>query len=146
MTTTYKEMLKAHGLSVTSVRLAVLAALDAHAHADADMIFSIVFQQIATTSKQAIYNNLHTLMEHGLVREIKPKGLSCLYELRVGDNHHHVVCSSCGTVRDTDCVVGVKPCLTPVDTHGFTIEQAEVTFWGLCPNCQKNAKRKRRSS
>ena len=138
MITAHKQMLKTHGLSVTSVRLAVLEALEAHAHADADMIFSTVFEDIATTSKQAIYNNLHTLVEHGLVREIKPKGLSCLYELRVGDNHHHVVCRSCGTVKDTDCVVVAKPCLTPVDTHNFLIDEAEITFWGLCPSCQKN--------
>lgn len=138
MITTHKDMLKAQGLSVTSVRLAVLEALHAHAHADADMIFSIVFQEIATTSKQAIYNNLHTLVEHGLIREFKPKGASCLYELRVNDNHHHLVCRSCGTVADTDCVVGAKPCLTSSDSHGFIIDEAEITFWGLCPSCQKN--------
>jgi Fur family ferric uptake transcriptional regulator len=126
----YKEMLKTHGLSVTSVRLAVLQALDGHAHADADAIFNTVIGQISTTSKQAIYNNLHTLVEQGLIREIKPKGLSCLYELRVDDNHHHLVCRSCGKVVD-------KPCLKPSNSHGFSIDEAEVTFWGLCPSCQK---------
>ncbi|MAX26710.1 MAG: transcriptional repressor [Phycisphaeraceae bacterium] len=134
----YRDMLKDHGLSVTSVRLAMLGVLDGHAHADADTIFNAVFKEIATTSKQAIYNNLHTLVAHGLIREIKPKGLSCLYELRVGDNHHHIVCRSCGKVVDVDCVVGRKPCLTPSDDHDFLIDEAEVTFWGICPSCQKN--------
>jgi Fur family ferric uptake transcriptional regulator len=145
MSQVYKEMLKARSLSVTAVRLAVLQAIDAHAHVDADTIFSAVFKEIATTSKQAIYNNLHTLVEHGLIREIKPKGFSCLYELRVGDNHHHLVCRSCGSVVDTDCVAGAKPCLKPADMHGYLIDEAEITFWGLCPRCQKITNRKRRS-
>lgn len=142
MIETHKKMLKSHNLSVTSVRLAVLDALDKHPHVGADAIFHTVQKDIATTSKQAIYNNLHTLVEHGLIREIKPKGQPSLYETRVDDNHHHIVCRSCGAVTDTDCVVGQASCLTPSHTHGFLIDEAEVTFWGICPSCQNKSKQK----
>lgn len=131
----YKELLKSKKLSVTPVRLAVLKTLDMHPHADADRIFSIVSRDIATTSKQAIYNNLHVLAKHGLIREIKPKGQSALYEPQKHDNHHHLVCRSCGAVMDTDCH-DVAPCLTPKDNHGFIIDEAEIVFWGICPACQ----------
>lgn len=127
--------LKHHKLSVTPIRLAVLAALDANPHVEAETIFNIVKKQITTASKQAIYNNLHALVDHGLLREIKPKGQSSLYESRVDDNHHHLVCRECNLVMDTDCK-SVAPCLTPSNTHGFIIEEAEVVFWGICPKCQ----------
>jgi len=132
----YKSLLKERNLSLTSVRLAVLEALDDHAHADADQIYNAVKSKIATTSRQAIYNNLNTLVEHGLAREIKPKGRSSLYETRVGDNHHHLVCRSCFAIADTDCFTSA-PCLEPMDDHGFVVDEAEVIFWGVCPSCQK---------
>lgn len=129
------DLLKTHNLSITPVRLALLKVLSKHPHADAEQIFRIVKKDIATTSKQAIYNTLNTLVEHGLLREIKPKGRASLYETRVGDNHHHLVCRKCQLVMDTDCFDSA-PCLTPMDSHGFAIDEAEVIFWGTCPACQ----------
>ena len=131
------EKLKNNHLSLTSVRLAVLHALETHPHADADQIYNVVKQEIATTSKQAIYNNLNTLVEHGILREIRPKGHSTLYETRVDDNHHHIVCRGCHVVMDTDCHA-FAPCLEPIHNHGFQIDEAEVIFWGLCPACQQS--------
>lgn len=131
----YHDLLHDHRLSVTPVRLAVLRVLDAHPHSDAEKIFGFVKEEISTTSKQAIYNNLNALVEHELLREIKPKGQSSLYERRVGDNHHHVVCRSCNAVFDTECK-GCAPCIEPADSHGFIIDEAEVVFWGICPSCQ----------
>lgn len=133
----FTEKLKEKGLSLTAVRLAVLDALMAQPHADAASVFHRVQQKISTTSIQAVYNNLNTLVAHGLVREIKPKGQVSLYETRTGDNHHHVVCRDCGDVMDTDCM-GCAPCLVPADNHGFAIDEAEVIFWGICPACQKH--------
>ena len=133
----YKYLLKQHELSLTAVRLAVLETLEIHPHSDADKIFNIVKNKIATTSKQAIYKNLNALAERGIIREIKPKGRSSLYETRTGDNHHHLVCRQCGAVRDTDCF-DHAPCLEPMCNHGFKVDEAEVIFWGLCPPCQKN--------
>jgi Fur family ferric uptake transcriptional regulator len=134
----YNELLKKHGLSLTSVRLAVLEALDMHPHADANLIFDTVQTRIETASKQAIYNNLNTLVEHGIVREIKPKGHAALYETRTDDNHHHLVCRKCNLVMDADCLGAAPPCLKPVDTFGFKIDEAEVIFWGTCPSCQRS--------
>ncbi len=130
------QMLKERHLSLTSVRLAVLDALHDHPHSDAARIFDIVQKTIATTSIQAVYNNLNALVDHGIVREIKPKGRVSLYETRTNDNHHHVVCRNCDSVMDTDCR-GCAPCLSASDDHGFMIDEAEVIFWGICPNCQK---------
>lgn len=132
----HKKILKEHNLSLTSVRVAVLEALYKHPHSDAATIFDIVHGEIKTTSKQAIYNNLNALVEHGIVREIKPKGQSSLYETKVGDNHHHIICRNCQKVMDTDCHA-FAPCLSPMNNHGFVIDEAEVTFWGICPTCQK---------
>ena len=145
MKESHESLLRHHNLSLTAVRLAVLDALHMCPHADANQIFDIVQRKISTTSKQAIYNNLSTLVERGLIREIKPKGRASLYETRVDDNHHHLVCRQCQLVMDTDCA-GMAPCLKPLDHHGFVIDEAEVVFWGLCPSCQKTLKRKRRTS
>lgn len=131
----YKDFLKTHNLSVTPARVAVLKALETYPHSDAEKIYKAVRENIDSTSKQAIYNNLHTLVEYGLVREIKPKGQPSLYETRVGDNHHHIVCRNCAAVMDTDCF-DAAPCLTPKDSHGFIVDEAEVIFWGTCPACQ----------
>ena len=131
----FKASLKQHNLSLTSVRLAVLEALEAHPHADATLIFNFVQQKIEAASKQAIYNNLNTLAEHGVIREIKPKGQASLYETRVNDNHHHIVCRECNLVMDAGCH-GHAPCITPADDHGFVIDEAEIIFWGTCPACK----------
>ncbi len=132
--------LKSLGLSVTSVRMAVLEALAQHPHSEASTIFDVVQGDIKTTSIQAVYNNLHTLVEHGLVREIKPKGMPSLYETRIGDNHHHLVCRSCGKVEDTHCLDSA-PCLTSINPKNFKIDEAEIVFWGICPDCQNNTKK-----
>lgn len=139
----YENILKDHKLSLTSVRLAVLEALHQHPHSDAATIFDVVHETIKTASKQAIYNNLNTLVERGIVREIKPKGQSSLYETKVGDNHHHIVCRNCHTIMDTDCHA-FAPCLSPMNNHGFVIDEAEVTFWGICPSCQKPTNKRRK--
>jgi Fe2+ or Zn2+ uptake regulation protein len=141
----YEKILKEHNLSLTSVRLAVLEALHKHPHSDAATVFDIVYKKIKTTSKQAIYNNLNALVGRGIIREIKPKGQPSLYETKVGDNHHHIVCKKCHQVMDADCH-SFAPCLSPMNCHGFVIDETEVTFWGLCPSCQKTSKPKRRKS
>ncbi len=143
MLTSHEKLLKSHDLSLTSVRVAVLEVLDTHPHVDAAFVYEKVQAKIATASKQAIYNNLSTLVEHGIVREIKPKSFVSLYETRTGDNHHHIVCRSCKVVRDTDCK-DRAPCLTPTDDHGFSLDQAEVIFWGVCPTCQKKKTNRRK--
>ena len=124
------------GLKVTTSRLAVLSALASHPHADADTIFKAVERELPSTSLQAVYGVLGAFSDAGLVRRIEPAGSSALYERRTGDNHHHLICTSCRTILDVDCAVGEAPCLTPLQDHGFAVAQAEVTFWGLCPSCQ----------
>ncbi len=136
MNTQHMQILKNSGLHLTPVRLAVLGAIEASPHADADTIFRSVKKRIHTTSKQAIYHNLNTLVDHGIIREIRPKGRPSLYEARIDDNHHHLVCKNCGVVADTDCI-DAAPCLKPTDYRGFVVEEAEVVFWGVCPDCQK---------
>ncbi|WP_141881422.1 Fur family transcriptional regulator [Homoserinimonas aerilata] len=134
-TQTLGESIRGAGLKVTEPRVAVLRALDASPHADADTVFGAVRQTLPGTSLQAVYGVLAALTGAGLLRRIEPAGSSALYELRTGDNHHHVVCSGCGAIEDVDCVVGEAPCLTPSNASGFAIHTAEVTFWGLCPSC-----------
>lgn len=124
------------GLRVTSPRLAVLSALTSHPHADADTVFQRVRQDLPTTSVQAVYGVLGSLTDAGLLRRIEPAGSSSLYERRTDDNHHHLICTSCRAVHDVDCATGKAPCLTPPQSQGFAVDQAEVTFWGLCPACQ----------
>ncbi|MDX6229033.1 MAG: Fur family transcriptional regulator, stress-responsive regulator [Frankiales bacterium] len=128
--------LRAAGLRVTSPRLAVLASLPDHHHFDVETIAREARGRLGSLSIQAVYDILRALTDAGLVRRIEPAGSPALYETRVGDNHHHVVCRSCGTTADVDCAVGHRPCLTPSDTSGFVLDEAEVTFWGLCPACQ----------
>ncbi|KJQ52826.1 Fur family transcriptional regulator [Microbacterium sp. SA39] len=127
------------GLRATAGRVAVLEALDSMAHSDAERLYRTVFDVLPTTSIQSVHNILADLTTAGLVRRIEPAGSAALYERRIGDNHHHVVCTSCGAVGDVDCVVGEAPCLTPSSAGGFTVQTAEVTFWGLCPGCQNVA-------
>jgi len=115
--------------------VAVLTAVYAHPHADTDTIIGAVREDIPEVSHQAVYDSLRVLTAAGLVRRIQPSGSLARYEARVGDNHHHVVCRSCGVVEDVDCAVGEAPCLIASDDRGYTIDEAEVTFWGLCSGC-----------
>jgi Fe2+ or Zn2+ uptake regulation protein len=128
-------MLRAAGLRVTGPRVAVLTALHEHRHADTNSLIDAVRAEHGEVSHQAVYDVLRVLTDAGLVRRIQPSGSVARYESRVGDNHHHLVCRSCGAIEDVDCTVGAAACLTPSDDHGFAIDEAEVTFWGLCPAC-----------
>jgi len=131
-------VLRTAGLRVTGPRLAVLRALRRRPHAKAETVRTMVVEELGAVSPQAIYNVLAALVDAGIARCIEPAGSVALYELQVGDNHHHVVCRGCGITADVDCAVGRRPCLTPSDTHGFVLDEAEVTFWGLCPACQSH--------
>jgi Fur family ferric uptake transcriptional regulator len=131
------DRLRAAGMRVTSTRLAVYDELDGLGHSDADHVAQRVADRLGGVSRQTVYDALATLCDIGLARRIEPAGSpAALYETRVADNHHHVVCRSCGSVTDIDCVTGSAPCLTASDTHGFVVDEAEVTFWGICPDCQ----------
>ncbi|MCK0440698.1 transcriptional repressor [Gordonia alkaliphila] len=123
------------GLRLTRPRLAVLSAVDAHPHAVTETLLTSVRDELSDVSRQAVYDVLHALTDVGLVRRIQPAGHAARYETRIGDNHHHVVCRECGDVRDVDCAVGAAPCLEAAQTHGFTIDEAEVVYWGRCPDC-----------
>ena len=131
----FERMLRGADLRVTRPRLAVLTAVHQHPHADTDTIIAAVREHLATVSHQAVYDVLRALTTAGLVRRIEPAGSVARYEARVGDNHHHAVCRSCGAIADVDCAVGDTPCLTASDDQGFRINEAEVVYWGLCPNC-----------
>lgn len=133
----YDQILKDKGLSLTAVRLSLLDMIDKSPHSDANDIFSKIKQTLPTVTIQAVYNNLNALSDAGIIREIKPKGKTSLYETRVNDNHHHVICRSCGKIEDTNCM-GCAPCLTPENDHGFKVDEAEVVFWGICPACLNN--------
>ena len=122
-------------LTVTRPRLAVLAAVHDHPHADTSSIIGLVRDDVGEVSHQTVYDVLEALTTAGLTRRIQPRGSVARYESRVGDNHHHVVCRSCGAVEDVDCAVGEAPCLTAAEDHGYVIDEAEVVYWGLCPSC-----------
>lgn len=123
------------GLRVTRPRLAVIEALGRQPHADVDSIADAARAELGAVSTQAIYDVLRAFSTVGLVRRIEPAGSPARFELRVGDNHHHVICRSCGVIADVDCAHGSAPCLTASDNHGFSIDEAEVTYWGICPDC-----------
>ncbi|MCR2764637.1 transcriptional repressor [Microbacterium sp. zg.B48] len=129
------DAIRAAGLRVTDSRRAVLDALRRHSHASVDAIHADVLPGIPSTSPQSVYNALADFTDAGLVRRIEPAGHPMLFELRVGDNHHHLICSGCGRIEDVDCVVGEAPCLQPSDARGFTVTAADVTFWGVCAEC-----------
>lgn len=136
--TDYSAQLRMADLRVTRPRVAVLEAVHAHPHADTETILSAVRIGLPDVSRQAVYDVLNALTAVGLVRRIQPLGMVARYESRVGDNHHHVVCRSCGVIADVDCAVGEAPCLTPFDDSaldGFVLDEAEVIYWGLCPDC-----------
>ena len=127
--------LREASLRVTRPRLAVLAAVHDHPHADTYSIIALVREQLGEVSQQAVYDVLNALTDAGLVRRIHPRGSVARYESRVGDNHHHVICRACGAIADVDCATGTAPCLTAADDSGFVIDEAEVVYWGLCPGC-----------
>jgi Fur family ferric uptake transcriptional regulator len=131
-----EEQLRSRGLRVTRPRLAVLDVLAGGGHLEVEEIAAQVRGRLDSVSVQAIYDVLGALARAGLARRIEPAGSPARYEARTGDNHHHIVCRGCGTVADVDCAVGDAPCLDPSATHGFELDEAEVTFWGLCPACQ----------
>ncbi|MBO4165330.1 MULTISPECIES: Fur family transcriptional regulator [Micromonospora] len=135
MTADLEAQLRAASLRVTRPRLAVLAALRDHPHVDTDTVIALVRADLPTVSHQAVYDVLRALTDAGLVRRIQPGRSTARYEARVGDNHHHVVCRSCGVIADVDCAVGHVPCLTASDDHGFVVDEAEVVYWGTCPDC-----------
>ena len=128
-------VLRGASLRVTRPRLAVLAAVHEHPHLDTEALIGLVRADLATVSHQAVYDVLRALTDARLVRRIQPAGATARYEARVGDNHHHVVCRSCGAIADVDCAAGHAPCLTASDDHGFTVDEAEVVYWGTCPAC-----------
>ena len=130
-----EHLLRSAELRVTRPRAAVLTAVYEHPHADTDAIIGVVRRDLGEVSTQAVYDVLRALTTAGLVRRIEPAGSAARYEARVGDNHHHAVCRSCGAVADVDCAVGETPCLTASDDNGYAIDEAEVIYWGRCPQC-----------
>ena len=128
-------LLRQHGLQVTAQRLAVLRAVADRSHSTADDIDKAVRSEIGAISRQAVYDALAALTEKGLLRRIQPAGSSARYENRVGDNHHHLICRACNRMVDVDCAVGETPCLTAADDWGYEIDEAEVIYWGRCPEC-----------
>jgi Fur family transcriptional regulator, stress-responsive regulator len=132
-------LLSERGVRVTAQRLAVLRAVSSRPHATADDIEELVRSDIGAISRQSVYDALGTLTDEGLIRRIQPARSPARYEDRVDDNHHHLVCRSCGTTVDVECAVGQAPCLHAADDHGFTIDEAEVVYWGQCPTCRARA-------
>jgi Fur family ferric uptake transcriptional regulator len=130
------DLLRQHGLHVTAQRLAVLRAVAALPHGTADAITEHVRDEIGTVSRQAVYDALNVLADHGTIRRIHPAGSPARFENRVGDNHHHLICRECARVLDVDCAVGYVPCLEASNDHGFAIDEAEVVYWGTCPDCR----------
>ena len=134
-----EQLLRGAALRVTRPRRSVLTAVHEHPHADTDTLVGVVRDDLGEVSTQAVYDVLRALTTSGLVRRIEPAGSVARYESRVGDNHHHIVCRVCGAIADVDCAVGDTPCLTADNDHGFIIDEAEVTYWGLCPTCSTSA-------
>lgn len=130
------ELLRQHGLKVTAQRLAVMRAVAVHPHSTADAIVDAVTTEIGAISRKAVYDALGALVDKGVLRRIQPAGSAARYEDRVGDNHHHLVCRSCGRTVDVDCAIGDVPCLEPMNAAGYDVDEAEIIYWGLCPTCQ----------
>lgn len=145
MTTDPAQLLREKGLQITAQRLAVLRAVAQQPHSTADDVAEEVRGEIGSISRQAVYDALGMLTEKGLIRRIQPAGSPARYEDRVGDNHHHLICRSCGKTVDVDCAAGETPCLTAASDSGYLIDEAEVIYWGTCPECRKaNAKATRK--
>jgi Fe2+ or Zn2+ uptake regulation protein len=134
-TVDYEQMLRSAELRVTRPRVAVLTAVFDHPHADTASLIEAVRGDLGDVSPQAVYDVLRALTDADLLRRIEPAGSVARYESRVADNHHHLICRGCGAIADVDCAVGETPCLTASETHGFTIDEAEVIYWGTCPDC-----------
>lgn len=130
------QVLRQHELQVTAQRIAVLRAVASEPHTTANAIVEVAREQIGTISRQAVYDTLSLMVERDIIRRIQPAGSPARYETRVGDNHHHLVCRHCDRLVDVDCAVGEVPCLVPVDDGDFVVDEAEVIYWGLCPDCQ----------
>jgi Fur family ferric uptake transcriptional regulator len=130
------DLLRQNGLQVTAQRLAVLRAVSIRQHGTADDVAEFVRSDIGTISRQAVYDALAILADKGLIRRIQPAGSPARFEDRVGDNHHHFICRGCSRVVDVDCALGVTPCLTAADKAGYQIDEAEIVFWGRCPECR----------
>jgi Fur family transcriptional regulator, stress-responsive regulator len=128
-------LLRKHGIQITAQRLAVLRVVSKYPHSTADEVAERVRAVIGTISRQAVYDAVGVLADNGLIRRIQPAGSPALYEDRVGDNHHHLICRTCKKTADVDCAVGQAPCLTPASNAGYQIDEAEVIFWGTCPKC-----------
>ena len=139
-TSDVEQLLRGAALRVTRPRVSVLTAVHEHPHADTESLVGAVRRDLGEVSTQAVYDVLRALTTAGLVRRIEPAGSVARYESRVADNHHHVVCRSCGAIADVDCAVGDTPCLTASHNHGYSIDEAEVTYWGLCPSCATTAR------
>ena len=133
------ELLREHGVQVTAQRIAVLQAVAETPHVTADVIMEAVRDHIGTISRQAVYDSLNMFVDKGLIRRIEPAGSPARYEDRVGDNHHHLICRTCSRLVDVDFAVGETPCLVPVEDGDFVIDEAEVVYWGVCPDCQPTA-------
>ena len=133
------DLLRQLGIQVTAQRLAVLRAVTGHPHVTADAVAEVVRAEIGAISLQSVYDALGVLVAKGLIRRIQPSGSSARFEDRVGDNHHHLICRVCGRVVDVDCAAGSAPCLTAADDQGYEIDEAEVAYWGRCPECQAQA-------
>ncbi|MDH2426755.1 Fur family transcriptional regulator [Sphaerisporangium sp. TRM90804] len=130
------DRLREAGLRVTAARLAIMRTVRDGDHLEVDAVYRGVRERVGQVSLQAVYDGLHALHQAGLVRRIEPMGSPARYEARVGDNHHHLVCRACGTVTDVDCATGQAPCLDPVDAAGYLVDEADITYWGICPNCR----------
>lgn len=133
------DLLRQHGLHVTAQRLAVLRAVSGSPHITADGVAEAASAEIGAISRQAVYDALGVLVEKGLLRRIQPSGSPARFETRVADNHHHLICRECGNVVDVDCAVGDAPCLTPSESMDYVVDEAEVIYWGRCPECRRRA-------
>lgn len=136
-THTARDLIRRAGLRATVPRVAVFNALTRYPHSGAEALFAIVRADLPGTSVQSVYNVLTDLTHAGILRRIEPAGSVALYECRTGDNHHHLICTACGRIHDIECATALAPCLEPAHDHGFRVNEAEVTFWGLCPACTK---------
>ena len=140
------ELLRAHGIQVTAQRLAVLRAVSGSPHITADAVADAVREEIGAISLQSVYDALNVLVAQKLIRRIQPPGSPARFEDRVGDNHHHLICRTCGSMVDVDCAVGRAPCLKAKQDNGYEIDEAEVVYWGRCPACLGNSRKSKRSS
>ena len=132
-----QQVLRNASLKVTAQRLAVLRVVRANPHTSAEAVLEAVRSELGAISRQSVYDTLNTLSEQGLLRRIQPMGSPSRYEDRTGDNHHHLLCRTCDAVVDVDCAVGERPCLVASESHGYVIDEAEVIYWGTCPDCQR---------